>query len=50
MLQVKHKHRNYYMHYVVPGAYKGKEHSTAVFVIVISKSKVCRRALLLLGT
>ena len=30
--------------------YKGKERSTAVFAIVISKSKVCRRVLLLLGT
>ena len=31
------------------GVYKGKERSTAVFAIVIRKSKVCRHALLLLG-
>ena len=34
----------------VTGAYKGKEHSTFVFAIVISKSKVRCHVLLLLGT
>ena len=35
---------------LIPEAYKGKECSTAVFARVISESKVCRHALLLLET
>ena len=33
----------------VVGAHRGKERSTTVFAIVISKSKVCRHAFLELG-